>query len=170
MINRKTLLLNASYEVLSFIPERKMIKLLFKDKVDVVSEWDSVITWGSGKIKHPAILKLKHHVRRNYFNSNFSRKALVKRDRARCQYCDQKLTASQITIDHVLPRAQGGITSFTNCVVSCHTCNNKKADKTPEQASMKLLRKPTHPSFSSNYYVSDSQEHWHVSWDDFLNS
>ncbi len=167
-MSRKTLLLNAGYEVLSFIPERKMFKLLFKDKVEVVSSWDDVVTWGNGKIKHPSILRLKKYVKRNFFNSNFSRKALVKRDRSICQFCGRKLTASQITIDHVLPRAQGGITSFINCVVSCQDCNNRKADKTPEQASMKLLRKPTHPSFSAHYFVADPQEYWHNDWDDYL--
>ena len=169
-MSKKTLLLNASYEILSFIPERKAFKLLIKDKVEVVSSWSDLVNWGEEKIKHPAILRLKRHVRRNYFNSNFSRKALVKRDRSTCQYCGKKLTASLITIDHVLPRAQGGITSFVNCVVCCQLCNNKKADKTPEQAGMKLLRKPTHPSFSAHYYVADPQEYWHSSWDDFLNA
>lgn len=169
-MSKKTLLLNASYEVLSFIPERKVFKLLFKDKVEVISAWDDYIVWGTGRIKHPSILRLKTHVKRNYFNSNFSRKALVKRDRSVCQYCAKKLTASQITIDHVTPRAQGGITSFTNCVVCCHTCNNKKADKTPEQANMILMKKPTHPSFSAHHYVADPQEHWHTDWDDFLSN
>jgi 5-methylcytosine-specific restriction endonuclease McrA len=164
----KTLLLNASYEVLSFITEKKMMKLIVKEKVEVISTWDSLITWSSGKIKHPSIVRLKKHVRRNYFNSNFSRKALVKRDRSVCQYCGRKLTASQITIDHVLPRAQGGITSFTNCVVSCQDCNNKKAAYTPEQANMKLLRKPTHPSFSMHHYASEQQENWSPDWDDYL--
>lgn len=167
-MSKKTLLLNASYEVLSFIPERKVFKLLIKDKVEVISSWDDQINWGKNKIHHPAILRLKNHVRRNYYNSNFSRKALIKRDRSSCQYCGVKLTASQITVDHVLPRAQGGTTSFTNCVVCCQICNNKKADRTPEQAGISLMKKPTHPSFSSAHYVADPQEFWHKDWDDFL--
>jgi hypothetical protein len=167
-MSRKTLLLNASYEVLSFIPERKLFKLLIKDKIEVESSWNIDVNWINGKIKHPSVVRLKNHVKRNYFNSNFSRKALVKRDKSTCQYCGKKLTASQITIDHVLPRAQGGITSFTNCVVCCQICNNKKADKTPDQAKMVLLKRPTHPSFSAQHYVADPQENWHPDWDDFL--
>ena len=167
-MSKKTLLLDSSYQVLNFIPERKMFKLLFKDKVEVVSTWEDVVTWGNKKIKQPAILRLKTHVRRNYFNSNFSRKALVKRDKGMCQYCSIKLTASQITIDHVLPRAQGGVTSFVNCVVACQLCNNRKAAKTPDQAGMALLRKPTHPSFSAHYYVADPEQFWHPDWDGFL--
>lgn len=167
-MSKKTLLLDSSYQVLSFITERKAFKLLFKDKVDVISSWQDIIVWGNDKINHPSVLRLKNHVRRNYFNSNFSRKALVKRDKSTCQFCGEKLTASQITIDHVLPKSHGGITSFTNCVVCCHTCNNKKADRTPEQAGMVLLKKPTHPSFSARYNISDPQEYWHPEWDDFL--
>lgn len=167
-MSKKTLLLNASYEVLSFIPERKVFKFLFKDKVEIVSTWEEFINWGADKIKYPSILRLKNHVRRNYFSSNFSRKALIKRDKGTCQYCAKKLIASQITIDHVIPRAQGGITSFHNCVICCQSCNSKKADRTPEQATMTLLKRPTHPSFTACYYVSDPQDHWHNDWNDFL--
>jgi len=168
-MSKKTLLLNASYEVLNFIPERKVFKLLCKDKVEVVSTWDDVILFGqNNKIKHPSILKLKKLVRRNYFNSNFSRKALIKRDKFSCQYCNIKLTASEITIDHVLPKSQGGKTSFLNCVVCCHDCNNKKADRTPEEAKMVLLKKPTHPSFNEHYNVADPQKYWHDDWSMFL--
>jgi 5-methylcytosine-specific restriction endonuclease McrA len=168
--NRRTLLLNSSYEVISFISERKMFKLFFKGKVEIIEEWDQVLFWGSGQMKHPAIIRLKYHVKRNYFNSNFSRKALVKRDNSTCQFCNKKLPASQVTVDHVIPRAQGGITSFINCVVACHACNNKKADRTPEQAGMVLVKKPTHPSFTSHHYVADHQEHWFSGWEDFLNN
>jgi len=166
-MSKKTLLLNASYEVLAFIPERKAFNLLWKKKVDVISNWDDIINWGQEKIYHPSILILKNYVKRNYFNANFSRKALIKRDKSRCQYCNEKLTASQITIDHVLPKAQGGITSFTNCVVCCKQCNNKKANRTPEQAGMVLLKKPTHPSFAA-YNDADPNEYWHNDWNDFL--
>lgn len=169
--HKKTLLLDSSYQVVSFISEKKALKLLFKEnKVDIISNWSDVIVWGSGKIKHPSILRLKNHVKKNYFNSNFSRKALVKRDKSTCLYCCRKLTASQVTIDHVLPRAQGGVTSFTNCVVSCQTCNNKKADRTPEQANMILIKRPTHPSFSAHHYMGDEQDFWHSDWSDYLGS
>ena len=166
---RKTLLLNYTYEVLSFIPERKVFKLLFKDKVEVISTWDNYIKWVSGNIQYPSILKLKNHVKRNYAALQpFTRKALIKRDKSTCQYCFKKLNPSQITIDHVLPRSQGGGTSFINCVISCHSCNNKKDNMTPEQAGMILHKKPAHPSFSSTYWMPESEEHWHPDWDNFI--
>ena len=168
-MSKKILLLDTNYQVQSFIELKKALKHIFKDKVEVISTWDEYLTFGSGKMKYPSILRLKNPIRRNYFNANFSRVALVKRDKSTCQYCAKKLTASGVTIDHVLPRAQGGTTTFINCVVACQTCNNKKADRTPEQAGMFLMKKPTHPVFTSLRYGIDANEHWHKDWDDFLN-
>lgn len=170
MMHKKTLLLNSTYEVLSFISAKKAFKLLCKNKTEVISNWDDVISWGSGKIKHPSILKLKYHVKRNYCMSNFSRKSVVKRDKSTCQYCNKKLTAAQTTIDHVIPKAHGGVTSFNNCVVSCIACNSRKADKTPEQANMLLLSKPTHPTFLISHDITDPQEYWHEDWTSFLSN
>lgn len=165
---RKTLLLSASYEALSFINEKKVFKFLFKDKVDVISTWEEVMDWGQSKVKFPSILKLKSNIKRNFIIVNFSRKSLIKRDKSTCQYCGKVLTASQITVDHIIPKAQGGGTSFINCVICCQTCNFNKADKTPEQAGMKLIRRPVHPSFGIFYHVTPSKEHWHHDWDCFL--
>lgn len=165
---KKTLLLDASYQVQQFIDIKKALKHIIKDKVEVISTWDDYIVYGSGKMKHPAILRLKNSIKRNYFNSNFSRKAVIKRDKSSCQYCGKSLSAAHVTIDHVLPRAQGGTTTFLNCVVACQTCNNKKADHTPEQCGMVLLKRPQHPAFSSLRYAVDSYEHWHKDWSDYL--
>lgn len=167
-MSKKTLLLDSSYQVLSFISERRLFKLLFKEKVEIESSWNDEISWINGKIKYPSIVRLKKYIKRTYFNSNFSRRSIIKRDESKCQYCDKKLSASQITIDHILPKARGGITSFVNCVVSCHSCNNKKADRTPEQADMTLLKRPMHPSFLIQHYVPESQEYWHADWDNYF--
>lgn len=169
---KKTLLLSASFEVLSFIDIKKAIKLIVKDKAEIINHWeDETIIWSSGSLEHPAILKLKTPFRRNFYNAAFSRKALIKRDESKCQYCGIKLTPSQITIDHIKPRVQGGGNSFTNCVVSCQACNSKKGEKTLEQAEMQLLKRPTHPSFIGRYGgIEEPKElHWHETWDQFLN-
>lgn len=168
---KKTLLLNANYEVNSFISEKRAFKLLYKEKVEIISSWNENISWISGKIQYPAILRLKNLFKRNFYNYNFSRNVLIKRDHSSCQYCLKKLSNSQITMDHVIPKVQGGGTSFNNCVVSCHFCNNRKGPRTPEQAGMKLLRKPTHPSFAlhfSQHHITLPEETWHPDWDQFL--
>lgn len=165
---KKTLLLNANYEVLSFVSERRAFKLYFKDKIDVLSSWDEIVKCGDLKINYPATIKLKNLIKRNYFFINFSRQAIVKRDNQTCQYCFKKLILSEVTIDHVIPKSKGGSSSFTNCVVSCNLCNNKKSDLTLEKSGLKLAIKPTHPSFDGKYYFSHPPKYWHQDWDLFL--
>ena len=168
-MSKKDLLLNATYEVLSFISEKKVFKLIFKDKAEIISNWEDCIVWGSGQMNFPSVLRLKNYVKINVSSANFSRNVLIKRDRSTCQYCDKKLAGAQITVDHIIPKSLGGITSFTNCVICCQSCNSKKANNTPEQAKMTLLRKPTHPSYNSNFFIRDNHhEHWHNDWDTYL--
>lgn len=165
---KKTLLLNASYEILSFISERKAVKLLLKNKADILSIWDEKIKYGEGDFVFPATLKLKHFVRRPPHYIHFSRQAIVKRDKQTCQYCLKKLIPSEVTIDHIMPRCKGGGSSFANCVVSCLPCNNKKGDKLLEESGLKLLIKPTHPSFDGTVYLNYSYNYWHQDWDLFI--
>jgi|SRR5579859_813698 len=168
-MSKKTLLLNSTYEPLSFLSERRALKLIFKDKCDIINNWNDDIVWQSGKIKLPAIIKLKYYIRRNIvITNNFSRKILIKRDKSQCKYCFKKLTSSQITIDHIIPKSQGGITSFDNCVVSCLDCNYRKGSKTLEQSGLILLEKPFHPLSPSYGLFLDSREVWHPSWNNYL--
>lgn len=70
----------------------------------------------------------------------FSRRNLWRRDCYRCQYCGKRPASDEITVDHVLPRSQGGLTTFENTVLACVSCNKKKDNRTPEQAGMPLFR------------------------------
>lgn len=163
-----TLLLNSTYESISFISERKVFKLLSKEKVEVLSSWeDSDVKWGNGRIAHPAIVRLKHHVRWIPRRVRFNRTGIFRRDQFVCQYCSTALTASKLTLDHVLPRAQGGGSSWKNCVTACFECNNKKGDRTPEQAKMKLIKPPAIPALSiiNEYYTMKKQ---HADWKSYL--
>ncbi|MDR1768254.1 MAG: HNH endonuclease [Propionibacteriaceae bacterium] len=72
----------------------------------------------------------------------YSREGVLRRDQRRCAYCG----AEASTIDHVVPRSKGGKTSWTNCVAACWPCNNRKADKTPAQAGLRLRVEPRVPS------------------------
>jgi 5-methylcytosine-specific restriction endonuclease McrA len=64
------------------------------------------------------------------------------RDRYTCQYCQQVLNTGDLTLDHVIPRSRGGETTWENLVACCNLCNNKKGNRTPDEAGMKLLRPP----------------------------
>lgn len=144
-----TLLLNSTYECIGFIPERKLFKLLAKDKIEVLESWDEKIIFGRGvKISHPAVVRLRHHVRWIPRKVRFNRTGVFRRDQYVCQYCSVALTPARLTIDHIKPRVRGGENSWRNCVTACQPCNNKKGDRTPEEAAMRLIRKPAIPQLT----------------------
>jgi 5-methylcytosine-specific restriction endonuclease McrA len=96
----------------------------------------------------------------------FSRRNLFKRDRHTCQYCGKQPGSENLTIDHVVPRSQGGRSSWTNCVLACVDCNVRKADRTPRQAGMRLLQEPCRPKWSPSITVVVGRRK--ESWDQFV--
>ena len=158
----RALLLNSTYQPISFISERKVMKMVVKEKVEILSNWDDFIHWGSGKIRAPAIIKLNYYVKWIPKRSRFSRFGIFKRDKNTCQYCGKVFKPIDLTIDHVIPKSVGGKLCWTNCVASCFPCNNKKGNHTLEQVGMKLLKTPIVPIsnppqdlITMNYYHPD---------------
>ena len=78
----------------------------------------------------------------------FNRRNIFKRDRFTCQYCGMQPVASELTIDHVLPRSRGGQSTWKNCVLACLSCNHRKADNLPEEANMRLRKAPVQPHWT----------------------
>lgn len=97
----------------------------------------------------------------------FSRSNLFKRDRFTCQYCGAKPRTSEMTIDHILPRSRGGLSSWENCVLACFNCNRKKKNRTPDEASMKLRKPAVKPSWAALSALSQPARV--ESWKGFLN-
>lgn len=96
----------------------------------------------------------------------FSRKNLFKRDRYTCQYCGKQPGPEELTVDHIVPRSKGGISSWTNCVLACVECNKKKADLPLEKCGLKLRKVPKKPSWKMLARISPHQRM--QSWDSFL--
>lgn len=96
--------------------------------------------------KVPEIIVLTRHNKMPQQRVNFSRRTIHRRDGFRCQYCNKK--TEELTIDHIIPRSQGGPTTWENCVCCCVECNSKKANRTPEEANMVLLSVPVKPKFT----------------------
>jgi hypothetical protein len=71
-----------------------------------------------------------------------TRKNIWLRDGCKCQYCSEKVTLRDMTLDHVLPRAKGGKNSWSNLCTCCGRCNIRKGDRTPQQANMHLIGWP----------------------------
>lgn len=163
----KALLLNSNYVPISFIPENKILKLWSKNKVEVLSYWDEVINWSSGKMNVPAVMRLNYNVRWIPRKAKFTRLNVFRRDRYTCCYCYTQFEMSNLTLDHVIPKDRGGIMMYNNIVTSCWPCNQKKRNRTPEEAGMKLLLKPKVPNLSLKDEL-DLVRPAHPDWDMYL--
>jgi len=163
----KSLLLNNDMEPLAFISDRRAMRLLFKEKVEVICGWADVNYYSAhGFIELPAVIRLKYRITRNAIKRAFSRGAVFKRDGFCCQYCSRSLSTKQITLDHIIPVSKGGVSSFDNCVASCGECNIRKGAKLLHEIGMKLLKKPETPE--GYLVVSSHLDEWHKMWDIFI--
>ncbi len=140
----KTLVLNASYEPIRIISWERAIYYLVLEKADTVTSYDKEIRSQTLTLKLPKVIKLKKYVKmaNQLTNMRYSKRNILLRDKMICQYCRKRCTASDATMDHVIPSSRGGKTSWTNIVTACHKCNNKKDNKTPSEAGMRLLNTP----------------------------
>ena len=103
------------------------------------------------RLRVPEVVVLTHYDRVPGNSVQFSRRNIYKRDHFTCQYCGAQPGTNELTVDHVIPRSQGGATSWENCVLACVTCNSRKADRTPAQAKMPLRHAPTRPHWRPMY-------------------
>ncbi len=137
------MVLNASYEYLNVTSVKRAMKLLYKNKAEVVETVsDKVITTASQSFRFPSVIRMLYYIRRPFKEVPLTRKNILLRDRYTCQYCGKPGN----TVDHVVPRSRGGEDSWTNCVCACSSCNRRKNNRTPSEAGMTLLWKPRRPS------------------------
>ncbi|MEU3493468.1 MULTISPECIES: HNH endonuclease [Kitasatospora] len=141
---RNTLVLNASYEPLSTVPLRRAVVLVLQDKAVVEQAHPLRVVRGSGvQLPVPRVIRLTRYVRVPFRQrAPWSRRGVLARDQFRCAYCGRRGT----TVDHLAPKSRGGADSWLNTVAACAECNQHKADRTPEQAGMRLLRRPFEPT------------------------
>lgn len=141
-------LLNADYSFLNLVDWKRAMRLMIKDKVEVLSYSEKIIRSVEGfVIKIPSVMKLVKFIRTIYRSKvPFSKKNVLIRDGFTCAYCQREST--ELTIDHIVPKLQGGASSFDNCVASCRSCNSRKGGRTPREAGMSLSAKPYQPTIS----------------------
>jgi len=162
------LLLNITYEPLKIINWKKAITLLFLGKVEVIEEYGREIHSVSFTIKLPSVVRLLKIVKRPKSPIKFSRQNIYARDRHKCQYCGARFSTEDLTYDHVLPKSRGGKTKWGNIVTCCFGCNRKKGGRTPAEASMKLIRKPTRPTWIPAIRITIGFKQIPESWGDYL--
>jgi 5-methylcytosine-specific restriction endonuclease McrA len=141
---RETLVLNASFEPLSTVSLRRAVVLVMQDKAVVEQAHAGLrIRAAEVEVPVPLVIRLCRYVRVPFRQrAPWSRRGVLVRDRHRCAYCGQRAT----TVDHVLPRSRGGRDTWLNTVAACAEDNHRKADRTPEQAGMRLLAEPFEPT------------------------
>jgi 5-methylcytosine-specific restriction endonuclease McrA len=166
--NHRTLVLSQGYEPLKIVSWQRAITLLFLGKVEVIEEYDRNIKTTSLVIKIPAVVRLLAAIRRHKQPVKFSRVNIYGRDKYTCQFCGAKQSIGELTYDHVVPRSQGGKTTWTNIVTACEPCNRKKANRTPEQANMRLLAQPVQPKAMPVLVVTVNKESMPDAWRDYL--
>lgn len=126
---------------------------------------DEKIATANAFFKIPEIIILTKFEKLPRPQAHFSRRNLYKRDKMTCQYCGAKPGSEELTIDHVIPKSQGGLTTWENCTLACVECNRKKAARTPKQARMTLRTEPKKPS--TNFFRFDVIKPV-KSWETFL--
>ena len=135
--------------------------------VSTASEEDCVKTV-SRIIKAPRVILLLRYEGYYKKQPRFNRINIFRRDNSTCQYCNKKFMKQELTLDHVVPKSQGGKSTWENVVCACGRCNRKKGGKTPEQANMKILNKPVKPKWGpfSNVFIKAVR---YKEWEPFLN-
>jgi 5-methylcytosine-specific restriction endonuclease McrA len=145
----RTLVLDRGYQPHRVVSWQRAVLMVFDGKVEVVEEYDQDIRSVTLTIKMPAVVRLLRAVRavRGKRGVKFSRINVATRDDFRCQYCGRKLALRELTYDHVVPRAQGGKTTWENIAMACYPCNGRKGHRRPEQAGMRLRKLPVAPTW-----------------------
>lgn len=184
VLDRRVLVLNKLWTVVNVCSLQRAISLLFSEKAKIIDSFDqfATYTWEDWaklrpkdgedalrstyeKFRIPEVILLMDYDKLPNRRVKFSRRMIYKRDNFVCQYCGKSLTGNESSIDHIIPRSQGGLTTWTNCVASCLKCNMKKDNKNLKESHMKLLRLPTKPKF--NLFKADKIT-MPKSWDAFV--
>ncbi len=170
-LDAKVLVLNRVYAVIRIVDARRAFALLAKQVAEVIAFENGTYrnydfaTWADlGSLQQefeseehdwvrttrvviavPKIIRVLGYDRLPKEGVKLNRRNIYARDGNRCQYCGRSFSTRELTLDHVLPRVQGGENSWTNLVCACVKCNARKGGRTPTQAGMKLVRAPRQP-------------------------
>ena len=158
--NMFTLKLDMAYRPVDVIDSLEALVMCLVGRAKSIEFYEEEINSPSKTFKLPAVIVIFNVVKETCLRSNCTRKNVMNRDNFTCQYCAKELTSSALTLDHVMPRSRGGKNTWTNLVAACKKCNQKKGSQTPEEAGMKLIRKPVEPRGAKIKYSNCMQDIW----------
>ncbi len=164
LLQAPVLVLNATYEPINVTAARRALVLVLKGVATTEEADGAVIHSARVALRIPSVIRLTEFRRIPHQVRALSRKNILIRDRYTCQFCGRTLPASELTLDHVIPRSRGGHTDWDNLVACCHRCNNLKGDRLPEEAGLTLRRPPRpftiHTSRQIMRVLGRSDERW----------
>jgi len=165
----RVLVLNRNWQAVNVVGLRRAFSLLWADHARVINtrsgdfapldaaDWirfseetgphaeDEVVHTVRLRILIPKVLLLRSFDRLPLSEIKFNRENIFIRDNYTCQYTGKRCRASDLTLDHVIPRERGGRTSWENIVTCRRDINSLKANRLPHEAGLKLIRKPGKP-------------------------
>lgn len=147
-----------SFEPLNICSWKRAIVLIMKGKAEQIENNGKLI---NNTIPVPSVIRLTNYVMVPYRQIPLSRKNVLHRDNYVCQYCGK--SSSILTVDHIIPKSRGGRHYWDNVVAACLRCNNKKGNKTPKEANMKLIKNPQIPSNKLRFEIAkyyNLQQEW----------
>ena len=185
MLNSAVLVLNRNYQPVHVTSVKRALSLLYLGVAKAIDaqyrlyefeDWAALsaslghdcISTIDRRIRVPRVVVLSAYEYLPRGRVRFSRLNIYARDHDTCQYCARQLPRSELNLDHVLPRSQGGKTSWENVVCSCVPCNLRKGGRTPEQAGIKLLRTPARPRWTP-FFRGAARRVTYSEWLPFLN-
>ena len=169
VLQQPALVLNRNWQAVNITSVARSLSMVFSGTAYVVDpetyqlfdweDWSSLVPSEdqpfvqavAQRFRVPEVISLLNFDRLPRASVTFSRRNIFKRDKFTCQYCGAQPTGDELTIDHVLPRAQGGQSTWENCVLACMSCNHGKANRTPEQSNLRLRKPPIRPEWSPAY-------------------
>jgi 5-methylcytosine-specific restriction endonuclease McrA len=169
ILERPTLVLNRNWQPVNVATVERALVMLWNESARVVDPSDfRLYDWADWsqlrpsegelfvqavrmRLRVPEVITLTGYDRLPTAAVAFSRRNVFKRDHYACQYCGVQPGTEELSIDHVTPRSHGGTSTWQNCVLACVACNKRKADRTPQQAGMKLRRPPIRPTWKPHF-------------------
>ncbi|MGA3036370.1 MAG: HNH endonuclease [Vulcanimicrobiaceae bacterium] len=140
------LVLNFTYEALNITSFQRAVKLIFSGKAEIVHNRDRILTSARWELRMPSIIRMLYYIRRPMQKVALTKKNVLLRDDYTCQYCGLR-GERMMTVDHVVPRSRGGPSTWENLVCACMRCNNRKNNRSPQDANMSLKRRPKTPKY-----------------------
>jgi 5-methylcytosine-specific restriction endonuclease McrA len=161
MLHEPVLILNVTFEPMHVCSTKRALALVLSGKAEIVVNGRGTIRSATSEFEIPSVIKLSYMVRRPRPRIALSKREILRRDDYTCQYCGRKMRT--LTLDHVVPRRQGGSHTWDNLVAACSPCNRRKGGKLAGEVNMALQREPFEPNPTASYRFGallDQRQEW----------